>query len=151
VVDGGGTAKKLSPQVKDPLKLCPCVGGRWMLLRDRCAAAGIPLTLIETLRQPDRQEHYVQIGVSWTARSKHLPQPPNGLSLAFDAAPTEYLALKNWNTNGPLWDRVAEISGDLGLIWGVWKRNKYQVLENVDKAHHYLDACACPRPKPKEA
>lgn len=134
----GGLVTRLSPQIKDPLKLCPCVHGRWVILRDQCAAQAIPLTLIETLRAPDRQEHYIQIGASWTRNSKHLPQPPRRLSLAFDAAVTAYLAMKWWNPQGPLWQTVGELGEALGLEWGGRWRQR-------DMAHHQLEACLCPR------
>lgn len=113
--------------------LCPCILER---LRKLEALLDFPLTVYETIRTPELQEHYIEIGVSWTARSKHLPQPPRGLSLAFDAAPSEYLRLKAWNPHGPLWLAYGEAGEALGLAWGGrWKQR--------DKPHLQLDHCLC--------
>jgi len=87
-----------------------------------CEAAGCPVTVITTLRSLPEQEHAVAIGVSWTLNSKHLPQPPSGKSLALDLCPTEYLTMKNWNPDGPLWWVIAQAAVALGLRSGMdWK------------------------------
>jgi peptidoglycan L-alanyl-D-glutamate endopeptidase CwlK len=83
-----------------------------------CQAAGIPMTLIDTLRTPAQQQINVANGVSWTLNSKHLPQPPEGKSDAWDAAPTELIGTKLWSPASPLWGRVGIIGTQLGLAWG---------------------------------
>ncbi len=85
-------------------------------------AAGVPLTVITTLRSMQEQELAVQHGVSWTINSKHLPQPPEGKSLAIDVCPTVLLTQKNWAPMNPMWWTVAEIGVALGLRSGMdWK------------------------------
>lgn len=114
----------------------------WVQVRERCRDEGVDLALIETLRDEERQRHYIATNVSWTARSKHLPQPPNSLSLAFDACPRAYLVEKDWAPGAPYWLIYGDIGMDLGLEWGgLWKRRDY--------AHMQLDECACEAPVPK--
>lgn len=115
-------------------KLCPCIKAKLLLLK---AKLPFPITVYETLRTPELQAHYIDIGVSWTARSLHLPQPPNHLALAFDAAPSEYLVLKGWNPYGPLWLDYGEAGESLGLAWGGRWRQK-------DRPHLQLSRCECP-------
>lgn len=85
--------------------------------------AGVPLTIITTLRSYQEQELAVQHGTSWTMKSLHLPQPPDGKSLAIDVCPTELLTQKNWAPLNPLWWIVAQIGTRLGLRSGMdWER-----------------------------
>jgi hypothetical protein len=123
---------------KDPNKLCPCVRGRYLSLREIAKAEGLNLLLIETLRTPERQRELVAAGTSWTRKSKHLPQHPHGLALAFDIAIEDYIHTKHWNPAGPLWQDLGRIALGLGLEWGVWRRGA-----NIDPGHIYLAACAC--------
>ena len=119
---------------RDPLKLCPCVRSRWLDFAERAPA---PLVLIETLRDLERQRYYYNSRVSRTLKSKHLPQPPNGLSLAFDTCPREYLRLKGWAPDGGLWYALGSVGLALGLHWGgSWTRFP-------DRPHFYLTSCAC--------
>lgn len=83
-----------------------------------CEAAGIPITVICTLRSLAEQQQAVNHGVSWTMHSKHLPQPPQGKSLAIDIAPTALLSQKNWAPGDPLWWVVAGTAQRLGLRSG---------------------------------
>ena len=129
---------------RDPLKLCPCVRLRYVALRDKAEPIGLDTVLIETLRDSNRQSYYMAIGVSWTMRSKHLPQPPNSLALAFDIAPKEYLSEKQWVPGGPLWFVLADIGEGLGLEWGGRWREK-------DYCHFQLGTCACPKSDVLEA
>lgn len=125
---------------RDPLKLCPCVRERWRDFATECKAREIPILLIETARDIARQRYYKSIGVSRTLKSMHLPQPPNGLSLAFDACPREYLRVKGWSPGGLLWPRLGRIGreGSLRLLWGGdWRTFP-------DLAHWYLERCLCP-------
>jgi hypothetical protein len=82
------------------------------------AAQGIPCALIDTGRTAVEQEVKLRQGVSWTQHSKHLPQPPEMKSKAFDVCPREYLAMKMWNPTGPLWQKLGVIGEELGLKWG---------------------------------
>jgi len=124
---------------RDPLLLCPCVRLLYVQLRERAGAAGNEIALIETLRDATRQSYYLAMGVSWTLRSKHLPQPPHGLALAFDVCPKEYLAEKNWNPGGSLWYDLGREAEELGLEWGgSWMQRDYP--------HFALSECACSAP-----
>ena len=122
---------------KDLRKLCPCVRGRFLQHLQVAVDRGIPIAVIETWRDLDRQRYYVSTGASQTMRSYHLPQPPHGLSLAYDIAPRAYLYMKGWNSGGELWQRLADIGLELGMEWGGnW-------TGFVDKSHYQLRACAC--------
>jgi len=102
-----------------------------------CERNNISVVTIETMRDIEMQKHYLQIGASATLHSMHLPQPPNGLSLAFDIAPLAYLHIKLWNPNGALWLKIAEFSKSIGLEPGAyWKRF-------IDNPHHQLSVCQC--------
>lgn len=90
-----------------------------VLLIANCQTLNCPVTIITTLRSLPEQEQAVANGVSWTMKSKHLPQPPEGKSLAIDLCPTEYLTMKNWNPTGPLWWLIAKAAIDLGLRSGM--------------------------------
>jgi len=126
----------LPPQIKDPLKLCPCVRKRYESLRVKSIEMDLPLTLIETLRDMQRQVHYVNIGVSKTLLSKHLPQPPHNLSLAFDIVPTSLLTEPGWDGSSPLWGRMGLLGQSSGLLWGFR-------LWGWDKPHFHLPKCEC--------
>jgi len=128
----------LSPQDRDPLHLCPCVLERYEAVRDSLWDEwGIHITLIETLRQIDRQIHYVKMGASRTMKSFHLPQPPKNLSLAFDAVPTSLLTIKGWDPLSKDWVRYGVTGEEHGLKWGGrWKRLQ-------DRPHLYLPKCLC--------
>ncbi len=82
-------------------------------------AAGIPLTIITTLRSMQEQELAVAHGVSWTIKSMHLPHPPEGKSLAIDVVPTSLMSQKWWAPKNPLWWVVAQIGVGLGLKNGM--------------------------------
>lgn len=119
--------------------LCPCVRRLWDQLREQATDKGIETVLIETLRDAERQSYYLAAGVSWTLRSKHLPQPPNGLALAFDAAPREVLHQKGWAPGANVWYELGEIGEDLGLEWGgTWVQRDYP--------HFQKSACSCKPP-----
>lgn len=113
--------------------LCPCIR---TLCLDLIEQVSFATTLIETLRDATRQAYYMRIGVSWTPRSLHLPQPPHGLALAFDLAPREYLKLKGWHPGGQLWAELGERGKDLGLGWGGdWSQK--------DRPHFQIPTCRC--------
>jgi len=81
-------------------------------------SAGISCLLVDTGRTPSEQQQKLSQGVSWTQNSRHLPQPPEMKSEAFDVVPKEYLAIKGWNPYGDYWDKLGEIGKALGLQWG---------------------------------
>ncbi len=84
--------------------------------------AGVPLTVITTLRTYAEQELAVQHGVSWTMKSMHLAHPPENKSLAIDVAPTSLLHEKWWAPKSPLWWIVAHIGIDIGFRSGMdWR------------------------------
>ncbi len=82
-------------------------------------AAGIELVVITTLRSYHEQELAVQHGVSWTLKSMHLPQPPEGKSLAIDVCPHSLMSQKWWAPKSPLWWTLAQIGTGLGLRSGM--------------------------------
>jgi hypothetical protein len=107
------------------------------LFLDLCGAIGFPLAVIETRRDLERQRYYKAHGVSRTLKSSHLPQEPNGLSLAVDVCPKPYLVIKGWAPGAPLWLELTEAARDLGLACGAdWATFK-------DWPHLYLPKCAC--------
>lgn len=73
---------------------------------------GKSLAIIDTLRTQHEQDLAILHGTSWTKNSKHLPQPPLGLSLAVDFCPIEYLTKKYWNPTGALWWVLANLVKD---------------------------------------
>lgn len=114
----------------------------------RCIEAGIPVMIVDTLRTPGEQEANLAKGVSATMNSKHLPQPPEGKSLAIDIVPYDTYALHgpdkvHWDTKSPVWLIMGQIGESLGLRWGGrWKTPHdpghfeyvVGVERNVDKA-----------------
>lgn len=97
-------------------------------------ARGIECLLVDTGRTQIEQQVKLKQGVSWTNNSKHLPQPPEGKSLAFDVVPKAYLAYKGWNPSGAYWEQLGEIGESLGLKWGGrW-------VSHVDLGHFEMDS-----------
>jgi peptidoglycan L-alanyl-D-glutamate endopeptidase CwlK len=126
---------------RSPEDLCPCIRAKFHQLVETALIDGIATRCIETLRDDKRQAHYLAIGASQTRKSQHLPQPPFGLSLAFDLAPIDYLIRKNWYPVGVFWLHLARIGKELGLHWGGdWEGFR-------DQPHFYLKKCQCPKPE----
>jgi D-alanyl-D-alanine carboxypeptidase len=99
-------------------------------LLDQCYAAGIPLTVEDTGRDPETQDADIAAGRSWTKNSLHLPQPPEGKARAIDCVPTALLAQKQWGWYGtiensdPRWKLMGEIGEGIGFEWGGrWPNN----------------------------
>ena len=93
-------------------------------LLSRCIEVQIPLLIYGTLRDKEQQKHNIEMKVSWTMNSKHLPQSPEGKSLAIDIVPFEIFQLHgpdklNWNEKDPVWKKIGAIGESLGLKWGV--------------------------------
>lgn len=89
----------------------------------RCVEAGIPLLIVDTLRTPEEHAANLAKGVSWTQNSKHLPQDPDGKSLAIDVVPYEIWQANgpdklNWNDQDPVWEKLGVIGEKLGMRWG---------------------------------
>ncbi len=118
--------------------------GRFRPLADQLlaqsSAAGIPLRVINTLRTQAEQDHNILIGVSWTTHSLHLPQPPDGKSLAIDVCPAALLHEKGWAPGAPEWQTIGVIGEALGLRWGGrWKKQlDLGHFEMILKEHHEL-------------
>lgn len=88
---------------------------------------GIPCKLVDTGRTPQEQSDKIVTKVSWTIQSRHLPQPPEDKSEAFDVCPVILLREKHWAPESPLWARLGEIGERLGLEWGGrWKEHPDQ-------------------------
>lgn len=90
----------------------------------RCIEARIPVMIIDTLRTLEEQKVNIANRVSWTLESKHLPQPPEGKSLAYDLCPYSIYQADgpdklNWDERHPDWQTIGEIGVLLGLKWGV--------------------------------
>jgi len=91
--------------------------------------AGIPVLIVTILRTLEEQKKAVADGVSWTYNSKHLPQPPDGKSLAIDVCPFAQYQLHGpdklqWDATDPVWQEIGRIGQALGLKWGVVKDGK---------------------------
>lgn len=95
-------------------------------LLTEAAAAGIGLTIIETLRTEAEHQRNLANGVSWTKRSRHID------GLAIDVCPTDLLAVKGWSPDDPRWDKIGNIGESLGLRWGGrWKQRDMGHFEYV--------------------
>ena len=87
-------------------------------------AAGLDPVIEDTGRTPAEQQVKLAQNVSWTAHSKHLPQPPEGKSEAIDIVPRALMSVKYWGWNGtpansdPRWLQLGTIGESLGLRWG---------------------------------
>lgn len=97
---------------------------------NNCLAAGCPVIIEDTGRLPSEQVLNIQMGRSWTRNSKHLPQPPEMKSEAFDAVPRSVVNLKQWGWTGdyehshPDWAKMRDIGERLGLrCGGRWPYN----------------------------
>lgn len=94
-------------------------------LLERATAAGLDPIVEDVDRTDSEQAVKVATGVSWTSKSKHLPQPPEMKSEAIDIVPKACIPLKYWGWNGtvdtshPDWGELIEIGRDLGLTCGV--------------------------------
>jgi hypothetical protein len=95
-----------------------------------CQMAGDPVTIEDTGRDYATQQADIAAGRSWTKNSKHLPQPPEMKSEAFDAVPRSLAILKQWGWYGaiessdPRWLAMGERGEALGLEWGGrWHNN----------------------------
>ena len=92
---------------------------------DKGNAQGLDLIVEDTGRTETEQQLKLASGVSWTTRSKHLPQPPEGKSEAIDFVPRACIPLKYWGWNGrvdnshPSWGKLIAIVESLGLHSGV--------------------------------
>lgn len=88
-------------------------------------AAGLDVVIEDTGRTDTEQAQKIALGVSWTTRSKHLPQPPEMKSEAIDLVPRACLYLKYWGWNGTIenshedWGKLIAIGESLGLLCGV--------------------------------
>jgi hypothetical protein len=88
-----------------------------------CIAASTPVTVVCTLRSEPEQMAEIRAHQSWTAMSKHLPQPPDGLSLAIDLVPTILIGKLNWAPTDPAWWVIARAGVALGLRSGMdWNK-----------------------------
>lgn len=109
---------------KDPSELASYVLPLYLQFLAKCEAAGLPCITEDTGRTPDEQQANLAAGRSWTSHSKHLPQPPEMKSEAFDVVPRALVSLKDWGWNGtlegsdPRWLQMGQIGESIGLRWG---------------------------------
>lgn len=95
----------------------------------RCAEAGIPVMIINTLRTQAEHEANLANGVSWTTHSLHLD------GLAIDICPYYQYTLHGpskltWDASDPAWTTIGEIGESLGLRWGGrWKQRDMSHFE----------------------
>ncbi len=93
-----------------------------MMLIAKCAEAGLPVAIIDTLRTPEEHAANLAKGVSWTQHSKHLD------GLAIDICPFATFQLHGanklqWDAADPAWQTIGEIGESMGLRWGGrWKQ-----------------------------
>jgi peptidoglycan L-alanyl-D-glutamate endopeptidase CwlK len=85
-----------------------------------CAKAGVPCRIVDIIRTEPQQLQKIKDGVSWTKRSMHLPQPPEGKSKAIDIVPLSILGehKPSWDPGHPDWQKIGPIGETLGLEWG---------------------------------
>lgn len=94
----------------------------------RAEAAGMPLTVICTLRTMEEQAALYAQGRTQPGSIVTYARPGysfHNFGLAFDVVPTELLALRNWGETpeyrahaAALWDELGSIGIDVGLTWG---------------------------------
>lgn len=102
----------------------------------RAAEQGIPLRVVSAYRSPATQQALMDSGKGVTQASALLSY--HNHRLAFDVVPLEYLSLKDWNPEGPLWAKVGAIGKALGLEWGGdWKKFK-------DLPHFQVQSASAP-------
>jgi hypothetical protein len=88
--------------------------------------------IIDVLRTVEEQKVNLAKGVSATMNSRHLPQPPSGLSHAIDLCPYSIYALHGpdklqWDSSDPVWGIMGPIGEALGLRWGGRWKHPYDV------------------------
>lgn len=94
-------------------------------LLERATDAGLYPIIEDTGRTPAEQVEKLSTGVSWTSKSKHLPQPPEMKSEAIDIVPKVCIGLKYWGWNStiedshPFWGKLIAIGESIGLRSGV--------------------------------
>src|SRR5882724_1584228 len=94
-------------------------------LLSKAEDAGLNPIIEDTGRTPTEQQLKLVSGVSWTSKSKHLPQPPEMKSEAIDIVPRVCIPLKYWGWNGtienshPHWGKLIAIGREVGLYCGV--------------------------------
>jgi peptidoglycan L-alanyl-D-glutamate endopeptidase CwlK len=99
----------------------------------RCAEAGIPVMIVETLRTPAQHALNLANNVSWTEHSRHLD------GLAIDLCPYLQYDLHGpdklqWDNADPAWQTIGAIGERLGLRWGGrWRQKDMGHLEFVPK------------------
>lgn len=141
----GKPGRPMTAPSRDINDACPCVRERWQKLVNLLEEEEPkPIFLMTTsvLRTQAQQDAYVEQGTSWTRNSKHLPQPPNGLSLAVDVAPTLLVQQdpKHWAPWHEWWNVLGRNARAVGFEWGVVDSKGRQ----KDPGHCYLNRCACP-------
>jgi len=98
----------------------------------RCAEAGLPVMIVDTLRTPAEHAENLANGVSWTKHSKHLD------GLAIDICPYSQYQLHGrnkleWDTESPVWQVIGAIIEKLGCRWGGrWMQKDMGHAEYVD-------------------
>jgi len=110
--------------MSDINELASYVQPLYLKFKANCQAAGLPTRTEDIGRTVEQQAANITAGRSWTARSKHLPQPPENKSEAWDEVPTDLLTDKFWGWHGtieasdPRWLQMGQIGEALGLRWG---------------------------------
>lgn len=116
----------------------------------RLAEKGYLVMLVDTLRTEEEQRRNLMRGVSWTAKSKHLPQPPSGKSDAIDICPYLQFSLHGpeklqWDGEDPVWGKIGQIGESLGLEWGGrWAKRDLGHFQYNRKLIHMAEAAIPP-------
>lgn len=85
------------------------------------ADQGIQLKIVSAYRSPTEQQALKDSGKGVTNAGALLSY--HNHRLAFDAVPTEYISMPDWNPTGPLWAKIGMIGKSVGLEWGGdWKK-----------------------------
>jgi len=106
--------------------LCPRFRPLAMEIIARVSEAKVPVMIVDTIRTEAEQLEALSTGVSWTTRSKHLPQVECcNLSHAIDIAPYFVFNLHGakklqWDAEDPVWQIIRRVAQSLPDVkWGV--------------------------------
>lgn len=102
----------------------------------RCVEAGIPILILDTLRTKEEQIENIKKGVSWTLKSKHLPDE-NGKANAIDICPYSVFELHGpdklqWDSSDLVWTKLGALGEAAGLKWGVVMNGKRKDLGHFE-------------------
>jgi peptidoglycan L-alanyl-D-glutamate endopeptidase CwlK len=103
--------------------------GKCVLWRSQCSAIGLPVKITSTLRDQEYQDWLYEQGrtrpgniVTWTHKSRHLPQGEEHKSYAWDFVILDRDSYLVWDIKADVnddnkadYEQVAQLARDLGL------------------------------------